>query len=492
MATRLLGLVRERVFAHFFGLGLEADAFRAALKIPNVIRNLLGEGTLSASFIPVYAQMLERGETDAARRLAGAVVSFLLLVASIASVAGILLAPAITRVVAFGFGEEARMLTASLVRILFPMSGMLILSAWCLGVLNTNRRFFVTYAAPALWNVAQIATLVTLGGVLMGADLVRALAWGALAGTVLQLIVQLPATLRFTGRIRWTLNRNVGGFRKVVRAWLPVIAGAGALQISSLVDIQLAALLGQGAVANLGYAQLIGILPVSLFGISVAAASLPELSREAITASPSAIQDRLSESIRRIWFFVLPSAAAFVAISPAIVGLILQSGAFDASSTQAVAVVLMGIGFGLPAAALIRLLASGHYAFGDTKAPVRISFASITVSAVSGYVLMQQFGVLGIALGGAIGAYTNALLNLVALHRRVGSVLSSVTLRYSAIAMLGAAAAGLAARGAVPLVSDLPVSLRGLVVMAVFGAVYLSIVVIGRHPDARFGRTAPE
>lgn len=480
--------MRERVFAFYFGLGVEADAFRAALRVPNIIRNLLGEGTLSSSFIPVYAQMLERGEEEDARKLAGAMVSFLLLVASIASIAGVLLAPLVTRAVVFGFEGEARRLTTSLVRILFPMSGMLILSAWCLGVLNTNRRFFLTYAAPALWNVVQIATLITLGGVLFGADLVKALAWGALAGTVLQLAVQLPSTLRFTKGIEWTLNPNVVGFRKVVRAWLPVIAGAGALQISSLVDMQLAAFLGQGAVANLGYAQLIGILPVSLFGISIAAVSLPELSRDVVTADVAFVQRRLSDGIRRVWFFVIPSAAAFIAIGPHIVGLILQSGAFDSSSTSAVATVLAGIGVGLPAAGLVKLLASGHYAFGDTKTPVRVSLVSITVSAVTAYVLMQRFGVLGIVLGGAAGAYVNATLNFVALHRRVGRVFTRLLLRHTGLCIVASAVAAVAARSVSALLPDLAVWLTAMVVIGVFGVVYILLVTVGRHPEVTLGR----
>ncbi|MDH5196751.1 MAG: murein biosynthesis integral membrane protein MurJ, partial [Gemmatimonadota bacterium] len=166
--TRVLGFVRERVFAHYFGNTELADAFRAALRIPNAIRNLLGEGTLSASFIPVYAGLLAQGRDEDARRVAGAIASLLILGTAAATGLGIVLAPVITAAVAPGFSGPTREVTVRLVEIMFPMSGVMILAAWCLGVLNTHGRFLLSYAAPSLWNIAQIGTLVALGGVMVG------------------------------------------------------------------------------------------------------------------------------------------------------------------------------------------------------------------------------------------------------------------------------------------------------------------------------------
>jgi len=164
LLTRVLGYVRERVFAYYFGNdSIPADAFRAALRIPNTIRNLLGEGTLSASFIPVYAALNERPDKGAARALAGAVLGLLLLASGVLALLGIALAPAITTVIAKGFDEPRRQLTITLVRILFPMTGLMVISAWCLGILNTHRQFFLPYAAPALWNVAGIVAMLAAG-----------------------------------------------------------------------------------------------------------------------------------------------------------------------------------------------------------------------------------------------------------------------------------------------------------------------------------------
>src|SRR5213079_653433 len=204
--TRVLGYVRERVFAHYFGNdSIPADAFRAALRIPNTIRNLLGEGTLLGSFIPVYAALNERADKRGARALAGAILGLLLLGSGILALLGIAFAPAITTVLAKGFDEPRRQLTISLVRILFPMTGLMVISAWCLGVLNTHRRFFLPYAAPAVWNIAGIVALVAAGTWLVAPSLPTtilltrlslALAWGTVAGSVLQVAIQLPACWR--------------------------------------------------------------------------------------------------------------------------------------------------------------------------------------------------------------------------------------------------------------------------------------------------------
>ncbi|MBE0594593.1 MAG: murein biosynthesis integral membrane protein MurJ, partial [Gemmatimonadales bacterium] len=440
--TRVLGFVRERVFAHYFGDGPAADAFRAALKIPNIIRNLLGEGTLSASFIPVYAGMLERGDEAGARKLAGVIASLLLLLTAAAALLGIALAPLITDFAAPGFDGARRDLTISLVRIMFPMSGILILSAWCLGILNTHRRFFLSYAAPAVWNIAQIATLLALGGVLLEVPLVTALAWGALVGSLFQIAIQLPSTLRLAGRVGWSLDLRAEGARRVVRAWLPVVFGAGVYQISSLVDQQLATLLPQGAVAILGYAQLIAILPVSLFGVSIAAVALPELSRNVAGADPGVLRRRISDGIRRIAFFVIPSAVAFAALAPEIVGGLFQTGAFGPEQTALAGGVLAAYAIGIPAQASVKLFASGHYAFGDTRTPVRIAVVSVIVSALSAYLLMQRLGPAGIALGAGIGAYLNGSLNYAMLKRRLGGILDAADTRWvllSAVAAVPAA-----------------------------------------------------
>ncbi len=485
LLSRLLGLIRERVFAHYFGNGMEADAFRAALRIPNVIRNLLGEGTLSASFIPVYAGMIEQGKHEDARRLSGVIASLLVLLAATAALLGIVLAPAITDFAAPGFAGRQRELTVTLVRIMFPMAGVMILSAWCLGVLNTHRRFFLSYAAPAMWNIAQIATLLAAGGVLMGASLSIALAWGALAGSVLQIGVQLPEVLRLVQRMHWGVSLETTGVRRVLGAWVPVVIGGGVAQISSIIDIQLASLLGQGSVSILSYAQLIAILPVSLFGVSVAAVALPELSREAASGETEELRRRVANGMRRIGYFIIPSAVAFVVLGGPIVGFLFQTGAFAADDTALVASVLAAYGLAVPAQATIKLLASGHYALGDTRTPVRIAVLAVATSAGTAFILMQRFGPVGIALGAAAGSYLNVVLNGYLLRRRLGGFFGRVGLGLQLKSAASAALAGVVGYIVMTALAGAAVWLVALGAAGAFSVVYGGITLALGHPDAR-------
>ncbi len=484
LLTRILGFVRERVFAHYFGNSPAADAFRAALKIPNVIRNLLGEGTLSASFIPVYARLVERGETEAARVLAGVIASLLVLVTAVAAMAGVLLAPVITDFAAPGFSGPTRDLTVTLVAIMFPMSGLTILSAWCLGVLNTHRRFFLSYAAPAVWNIAQIATLVWFGAYLAGQSLAVSLAWGALAGSALQLLLQLPQTMRHVGRFHWGLQLDTPGVKTVITGWVPVVFGAGVAQISSIVDTQLGSFIGTGAVATLGYAQLIAILPVSLFGVSVAAAALPELSRDAAGAGAEALRLRVEEGARRVAFFVVPSAVAFAVLGQPIVGLLFQTGQFTADDTRIVAGVLLAYAVGLPAQASVKLLASAFYAFGDTRSPVKAAAISMALSAALAAALMLYLGAAGIALGASIAACVNVALLFRSLRRRLGPGFGASTRLPLWTAFAASAAAGAVAFGILRL---MPAQAPGLVAVAgltAFALVYGGGAAALGHPDA--------
>jgi putative peptidoglycan lipid II flippase len=491
LLTRMLGLVRERVFAHYFGSGYEADAFRAALKIPNVVRNLLGEGTLSASFIPVYAGLIERKEEDAARRVAGALATLIVLAGAVAALLGSALAPIITDIAAPGFSGQTRDLTVSLVRILFPMSSVMIASAWCLGVLNTHRQFFLSYAAPTLWNIAQIATLVIFGSMMAGADLAVALAWGALAGSGLQLIVQLPSAFKLAGRLSPQLGLEDQNVRRVIWAWVPVVLGAGVMQISSIIDTMLGSLLAPGAVALLGYAQLVAILPVSLFGISVAAAALPEMSRAAATEQATELRRRLATGGRRVAFFIIPSAATFFLFGEHIIGPLFETGEFGPAETAAVAGILAFYGLAIPAQSAVRLLASGHYALGDTRTPVRIAILSVTISAASAYGFMQVLGVAGIALGAALGASVNSTLNYITLARRTGTLFGPEERKGLAVSLLGAAAAAGAGWGVQSATAEWALWPQAMSVLLTLGVVYLSVTTALRHPDAltlRLGR----
>ncbi len=406
--SRVTGLVRDALIATFLGTSYAADAFRAALRMPNVLQNLLGEGTLSASFIPVYSELLEEGREEEAGRVAGAIFALLFAVSGGLALLGILLAPVLVAVFTPGFvGEPTYDLTVTLVRIIFPMTGVLVLSAWCLGVLNSHRRFFLPYVAPVLWNAAMIAGLLLFGFRLDPPPLAEVLAWSALIGGVLQFGVQLPGVLRLERslRIRWDLKRE--GVRTAVRNAGPAIAGRGVVQLSGYIDLFLASFLATGAVAILGYAQPLYMLPVSLFGMSVAAAELPELARERKRAG-SVLRDRVNHGLRRMAFYIIPSILAFLVLGDVLVGALYQRGEFSRADTLVVAVVLAGYAVGLLASTGTRLFSSAYFALHDTKTPARTAALRAAVSAVLGVTLMAQLGTISTPEIGVIGLHIPA------------------------------------------------------------------------------------
>jgi putative peptidoglycan lipid II flippase len=495
LVTRVLGYVRERVFAYYFGNdSIPADAFRAALRIPNTIRSLLGEGTLLGSFIPVYAALNERSDKRAARTVAGATLGLLFLGAGILALLGIAFAPAITTVLAKGFDEPRRQLTISLVRILFPMTGLMVISAWCLGILNTHRRFFLPYAAPALWNVAGIVAMLGAGtwfanrALPLAAQLHRislALAWGTVAGSVLQIAVQIPTCWRLLGGIPLRFSTRHEGVRDVIVAWLPLLLGAGVVQVSGLIDTLLGSFTGPGGVSALGYAQIVQQLPISLFGVSVTAVSLPELSRDATGSQPNEqLRARIALGFRRIVFFVVPSSLACLALNREIIGALYQTGRFTADATALVGNVLAAYGVGLVGQATVKLFASGFYAIRDTRTPVTIAASSLVVSTGLAWLLMRWIGAPGIALGSSLGAFLNTSLHLRHLSGRIGTLLRGPDWRAFGITLGAGMLAVAAAVGAAHLTTGLGPVPRGLVVLAIFGMVYAALTLLLKHPDA--------
>ncbi len=412
LLSRLAGLVRTAVIARFFGVGAVADAFQAAMRIPNLLQNLLGEGVLSASFIPVYSRLLAQGREEDAGRVAGAIAGLLAALTAVLALLGVVFAGPITRLVALGFTGERLELTITLTRILFPGVGFLVLSAWCLGVLNSHRRFFLSYVAPVIWNVTQIAVLIaaalvlfdgdlSVGGIAAATDdelarLAVALAWGVLAGGLLQFAVQVPAVVRTARGLRPSLDVRLAGVRIALRSFWPVVGGRGVVQLMTYVDIALASLLAVGAVSALEYATRLVLLPISLFGMSVAASELPALS--SLDAEESdRFAHRLAPMLARITFYVVPTIAGFVVVGDLLYDLVLPT--LDA---RIVWFVLLGSTVGLLSNTSSRLLQSTLYAGGDTRTPSRYAIARVVVAALVGAVLMLQFDRLALTTSGAI------------------------------------------------------------------------------------------
>jgi putative peptidoglycan lipid II flippase len=484
LLSRLIGLVRDRVFAHYFGNTDVADAFRAAFRIPNFLQNLFGEGVLSASFIPVYARLNAEERHKEASELAEAIFAILVVVTTVLSVAGILATPWLIDLIAPGFHGDKRLLTIKLVQILFPGAALLVLSAWCLGILNSHRRFFLSYAAPVMWNVAMIATLVWGGRLAGGERLIVWLALGSVAGSALQFAVQLPTVLRFLWPLRLRLHAGEH-VRTVAKNFFPVFLGRGVVQLSAYIDAWLASFLGTGAVAGLSYAQTLYTLPVSLFGMAVAAAELPAMSAELGTASEiaQALRQRLTAGLQQIAFFVIPSAVAFVLLGDVVVATIYRTGHFQRADVLFVWGVLACSAVGLLAQTSGRLYSSAFYALRNTRTPLNFALIRVALTLGLGYLcalplprllgIEQRWGTAGLTLSAGIAGWLEFALLRRALHRRIGVVPAGAAriLRLWAVAIVSALLA-MGIRLVLPF--HQPV-LAGVCVLVPYGVAYLAI-----------------
>lgn len=479
--SRIAGFIRQRALAHYLGLGDAADVFSAAFRIPNFLQNLFGEGALSASFIPVYSRLLGRRDDEAARRVASSVAALLALAIAVLVAAGMALAPLLVAVFTPGFTGAKRDEAVLLVRVLYPGAGLLALSAWCLGILNSHRRFLLPYTAPVVWNLAIVVALVGWGSGIAPYRLAETAAWGSVAGSALQLGIQLPLAMRLVGGFRPALRRTGEHVREVLRSFAPALVGRGVVQVSGYVDTLIASLLPGGAVAAVANAQMVYTLPVSLFGMSVSAAELPELSR-ATGSSDAAprLRERLDAGLGRIAFFVVPSAVVLLSLGDVVIGALFQTGRFTRADTLYVWAILAGYAIGLLATTQGRLYSSVWYALGDTRTPLRFALVRVALGSALGWIAAKElpaiagvepkWGAAGLSAAAAIAGWSEFVLLRRALHRRIGAAgLPGSHLGKLVVAAVAAAAAGSAARW----IPGLPPIALAAVAFPVFAAAYL-------------------
>ncbi|HXD34410.1 MAG TPA: murein biosynthesis integral membrane protein MurJ [Pyrinomonadaceae bacterium] len=495
LISRLVGLVRQRVFAYYFGTSGAGDAFSAAFRIPNFLQNVFGEGALSASFIPVYAKLLAEGDEKEAKHVANAVLGLLALTTSIIVLLGVLTTPYLISIIAAGFQDERRDLTIRLVRILFPGAGLLVLSAWCLGVLNSHHRFFISYTAPVVWNLSIIAALVIFGGRVGQFPLAEATAWGSVIGSALQFAVQMPTVVKLVPRLRPAIDLASAHVMTVGRNFVPVFISRGVVQISAFVDAALASFLGQGAVVALSYAQSLYTLPVSLFGMAVSAAELPAMSKAlgATDEIAEVLRQRLDEGLRRIAFFIVPSSMAFLALGDVIAAVLYQTGKFTHDAAIYVWAILAGSTVGLLASTLGRLYSSTYYALRDTRTPLRYATIRVVLTTVLGYLcalplppllhLDQKWGVAGLTASAGVAGWIEFTLLRRKLNQRIGR--TGLPLGFTAKLWFGAAigaAVGWGLKLTVPVVHPLPLA---VIVLGAYGVTYFLITSLFGIPEAR-------
>lgn len=495
LLSRVLGLVRESLKARYLGAtgSIAADAFHAAFKIPNLLQALFGEAALSASFIPVYANTLARGDREQAAKIASAIGAFLGLITAALVLIGVTFAHALVEVIAPGFEGEKRELTIQLTRILFPGAALFVFSAWCLGILNSHRRFFLSYAAPVAWNLAMIAALLWYRDE-APATLAYRIAWASVVGAALQFLVQLPTVLSLTSGLRLTLGRGDAAVAQVRRNFVPAFFSRGAVQISGYIDQIIASFLPTGAVSLLFYTQTISMLPISLFGIAISAAELPEMSSATGDEAQQRehVRTRLQAGLRRIAYFVMPSAVAFVAVGDVVVGALFRSGRFTALDARYTWGILMAAAVGLLATTLARLYSSAFFALHDTKSPFRIALVRVGAAGALGALfalrgpqwlgVAPQWGAAFLALASSLTGWLELTLLRRKLNERIGA--TGVPVGLLTRLVTSALVAGAIAFGTHAILPEWHRFLVAAVVLPTFGVVYLLLTLAFRVPEA--------
>jgi putative peptidoglycan lipid II flippase len=451
LLSRVSGYARDMVFAYLLGTGLAADAFVAAFRLPNMLRRVVGEGNVSAAFVPVFEHEACERSDENLWKLADSFHANIVIFATFLTIVGIAAAPWIVRnLLVPGFGERpgAWELTSDLARLTFPYLIFIAAAAVLMAVLNAKDRFAAPAVTPVLFNL----TLITVGLAFRNAaQPVYAWATAAVAGGLLQWAFQVPFAWRLGMRFRWRLNLGDPALRKIGALMVPGVFGVGITQINVLVGQYLASGLAQGSIASLYLAGRLNELTLGVFAISVATVVLPLMSRQAAAGRPQQMLDTMNFALRQVTLITLPAAVGLVMLRTQLVQVLFQRGSFDAASTEMTAAALWGYSIGLVGYAAVRIVAPGFFTLKDTRTPVIVGAVALAVNVVGCLLLMRVWGHAGIALANSIAAYVNLALLLVLLRRRVGPIggrrlLASVTRLALAAVIMGWVVYGLADR----------------------------------------------
>ncbi len=452
--SRILGLVREAVFAHLFGAGMASDAFRAAFKIPNLLRDLFAEGALSTAFVTTFSKKLEKEGDAPAWRLANLVFTFQFLVLLVLTGLGIAFAPRVVWLIAGGMAPETSNLAAQLARVMFPFIMLVSAAAVMMGLLNAKGRFGLPAAASMFFNLGSILAGVLCGWLIdpnFGINAIFGMAIGVLVGGALQLGVQVPAALRAGFRFHWAWDTKDEGFRDVLRLLGPAVIGASAVQVNVLVNTNFASQVGTGAISWLEYAFRLMQFPIGLLGVAIATVTLPLVSRDAARSDLGAFRGNLARSVRLVFALTIPAAAGLALLAEPIIALVFERGGrFVASDTAATALALRAYSVGLAGYAAIKVLAPGFYALGRPEVPLRVSLFGIVLNAGMNAVMLFVFhmGHAGLALSTSLVALLNFAQLAFAMRTQLGGfggrLLAGTFLRVgAATALMGAVICGL-------------------------------------------------
>ena len=490
MASRVLGLVRDQVFAAFFGAGLQFDAFITAFRIPNLLRDLLAEGALSAAFVTTFTQTLKNKGEEEALRLSNRVATLIIIFITAISILAWIYAPAIVRMLAPGFFDVSSKaaLTIELARIMIPFLLLIALAAQAMGMLNAFNIFGLPALASAFFNIGSIVGGLLLGfslGPRIGLSAIAGMAYGTLIGGFLQLAVQWPSLRRCGIRYRPDFSFSDPGVRQILRLMGPAIIGTAAVQINVFVNTNFASEIidpATGAVLNgpvswLSYAFRFMQFPIGVFGVAIATATLPALSRSTTNQNNVEFRQTLAHSLALVFLLCIPSAVGLAVLGRPIVALVFEHGKFTAFDTVQTANALAAYSVGLAGYAAVKVLSPAFYALNDARTPMLVSLGSIAVNYLMNSLLVEPFGHVGLAFSTSAVALVNFLLLALLMRRRIhrleGRRLGKTVFRIFAASLPMAAAAWLASE----LIATLPLRGLALHLFQVTGAISMAALV---------------
>jgi putative peptidoglycan lipid II flippase len=451
-ASRILGLVRDQVVSYYFGAGPTADAFRVAGRIPNLVRDLFAEGAMSAAFVPTFTRQLALHGRERAWTLASSVINSLILVTGILVFAGIVFAEPLVRTFAPEFsavpGQIA--LTAHLTRIMLPLLTLVAVAAALMGMLNSLGHFFVPALSPAMFNVAIVLVAIVFIPLApsLGVEPITIVAIGTVVGGVGQLLIQWPPLRREGFHYRARIDFRDEGLHRVMLLMGPGTIGMATTQINVFVNTMLATSAGTGAVTYLDLAFRLMYLPIGLFGVSIAAASTPAISRLVAERNFDRIRSTLAGAITLMLLLNVPATLGLIVLAEPIVAVIFERGRFTAADTMATAAALQFYALGLVGYSVVRIVSPTFYSLHKSRIPVMVSMASVVVNVGFNWWLVGRLGFRGLALGTSITALLNACVQLWLLRRELKGIDGGRIIRSLIRIVAASAAMAVAAWGA--------------------------------------------
>jgi putative peptidoglycan lipid II flippase len=420
LASRVMGYVRDMVMSWAFGTGIAADAFYVAYRIPNLLRELLAEGSMSAAFIPVFTETLTKGSKEEARRLANAVFARLLVILAVLTTLGILFAPYVVKAIAWGFraDHDKYLLTVTLTKIMFPYLLFIGLAALAMGMLNSLRSFLAPASSPVMYNLMTILAVVLIAPLLP--EPILGAAAGVVLGGMSQFLIQLPSLKKQGMMIRPRFTPSHPGVHRIGVLALPVFVSSSVTQLNIFIGTILASFLATGSIAYLYYGMRFIHFPLGIFGVAMATAVLPTLSAQAARRETAAFRETLSLGLRLVFFVTFPAMVGLITLRVPIVNLMLEHGHFDRISTIGTATAVLYYSLGLWAFAGVRIVSQAFYSLQDTKTPVKIAMLALGANISLSVILMTPLEHGGLALAASLAAMLNLGLLTVRLRKKIG------------------------------------------------------------------------